>query len=636
LPLGACGSARGALCLGFADERIADCQERDFLLLVARYAGQAIERSHLLETERTLRAQSEAAAARLELSSRASSAFAAAGPQLEELFRAIAEQVTADYADGSCIALQSGAVLEVAAVAHRDARAAAQIRESLRAEPLQVGQGLLGEVVRTGEPLLLPEVNPEQLRGSMAVARSAWLERYMPSSLVIVPLRMTGQVIGALAAIRHEPARPFSLDDQRLLEEIAGRAAVAIGSARLHEANEQGRVRAELLYGLAAEVIQAKTLDDVFDAALDGIERALGASRCSILTFDSEGVMRFRAWRGLSARYRAAVEGHSPWQRSIQSPQPIVVPDVLAEPTLQSYAELFQSERIGALGFIPLSSEGRLIGKFMVYYPLPRALSAAELDMAKAIANHVAAAIGRFSALRELEQTVQFNEIFTGMLGHDLRNPLGAIMAAAQMVARRSEPGQLEKPLARIIKSGERMATMIDQLLDFTRVRVGAGIPIDPRPCDLCAIMSQAVDELSHAHPSWRFSLQRGRGDTSGVWDADRILQVFSNLAGNAVQHGSEEHGVSVVFDGSSPDAVGVRIHNGGSIPRELLPRLFEPMAGGDRRRTNSRGLGLGLYISREIVKAHGGEIQVATAEDGTSFTLRLPRVAPGAEGPRS
>jgi PAS domain S-box-containing protein len=633
LPLGTRGTTRGALGLCFADERSHDPLERDFLLLVARYAGQAIERSKLLETERALRAQSEAAAARLALSSRASSAFVAAGPQLGKLFRAVVQHVIVDYADASCIALRAGAELEVMAVAHRDADAAAQIRESLRAQPLRMGEGLLSEVVHSGTPLLFSEVNPERLRRSVTAAHAAWIERYMPSSLVIVPLRMAGEVIGALAAMRHDPAPQFSRDDQHLLEEIAGRAAMAIGAARLHEANEQGRVRAELLYELAAEVIRAKTVDDVFGAALAGIERALGASRCSILTFDAEGVMRFRAWRGLSDSYRAAVEGHSPWPRSEQSPEPIVVPDVLAEASLSSYAELFQSERIGALGFIPLVSEGRLIGKFMVYYPLPRALSAAELDMAKAIANHVAAAIGRFAALRELEQTVHFNEIFTGMLGHELRNPLGAIMAAAQMAARRCDQGQLDKPLARIINSGERMATMIDQLLDFTRVRVGAGIPIDPRASDLCAIMGQAVDELSHAHPTWRFSIQRA-GDTTGVWDTDRILQVLSNLVGNAVQHGSVEHGVSVIFDGSSPDVVSVRIHNMGTIPAELLPRLFEPMAGGDRRRTNSRGLGLGLYISREILRAHGGDVQVASsAAEGTSFTLRLPRVAPGAEG---
>jgi len=632
LPLGARGVTRGAMVLCFADDRANDALERDLSLLVARYAGQAIERVRLLQAERALRTQSEAAAARLSLSSRASSAFAEAGPQLGELFRTIAHQVTVDYADGSCIALSSGSQLSVVGVAHRDPAAMAQIRESLLDEPPRMGQGLLSRVVRTGKPLLIAEVDPERLRRAITAPSAGWIERYMPSSLLIVPLRIAGRVVGALSAIRHEPALPFSLDDQRLLEEIADRAGVAIAAARLHEANEQGRVRAELLYGLAAGVIRAKTVDEVFDVALDGIERALGASRCSILAFDADGVMRFRAWRGLSDRYRAAVEGHSPWKRDAPSPEPIVVPDVLAEASLGAYTELFRSEGIGALGFIPLVCEGRLIGKFMVYYPEARQLSAAELDMARAIANHVAAAIGRFTALRELEQTVRFNEIFTGMLGHDLRNPLGAIMAAAQMAARRSEQSLLEKPLGRIIKSGERMATMIDQLLDFTRVRVGAGIPIEPRPCDVSTIMNQAVDELSHAHPNWCFSLSRSAGDLAGVWDADRILQVFSNLVGNAVQHGAAEPGVSVFFDGSRPGAVSVRVHNMGNIPAELLPRLFEPMAGGDRRRVNTRGLGLGLYISREIVRAHGGEIQVVTsAAEGTSFTVSLPRGVPAA-----
>jgi signal transduction histidine kinase len=146
--------------------------------------------------------------------------------------------------------------------------------------------------------------------------------------------------------------------------------------------------------------------------------------------------------------------------------------------------------------------------------------------------------------------------------------------------------------------------------------------------------MRQAVDELSDTHADWHFSFERD-GDTLGVWDSDRILQVFSNLVANAVQHGSREHGVRVRMGGSEPDVVSVRIHNMGAIPTLVLPRLFEPMAGGDRRRSNSRGLGLGLYISREIVKAHGGEIQVDTSpEGGTTFSVRLPRVARAPGGP--
>jgi PAS domain S-box-containing protein len=467
--------------------------------------------------------------------------------------------------------------------------------------------------------------------------------------IACLPLMVEGKARGVIAftfddaRINDRAERDFLLlvarysgqavERLRLLE---NERALRAQAEALHEANEQARARAELLYELAAEVIRSKNLNDVFDAAIAGIERALGASRCSILAFDNDGVMRFRAWRGLSDHYRAAVEGHSPWHRDNPDPQPIVVPDVHADPGLSAYRPLFESEGIGALGFIPLTWQGQLTGKLMVYYPAPRALSAAELDLAKAIANHLAAALGRFAAVRELEETVHFNEIFTGMLGHDLRNPLGAIMAAAQIAERRSEGEQLKRPLSRILSSGGRMAKMIDQLLDFTRVRVGDGIPIDARGVDVVPILKQVMDEVGLAHPDWQIRLEHQGGDTLGVWDADRISQIFSNLVANAVQHGVLEQGVTVRVDGNDPGNVSVQVHNRGTIPPGILPHLFEPMAGGDRRREKSRGLGLGLYISREILKAHGGTIRVETGSDaGTTFAVVLPRT-PAPPKPRA
>lgn len=636
LPLVSQCVARGCIVFSFADERILEPRERDFLLLVVRYAGQALERLLLLEAERGLRTQSDAAAARLALLARASSAFAVASPLLGNLFGAIAEQVTSGYADGCCIVVRSGQAqdrLELAAVSHRDPLAVESYRETLATQPFELGRGLLGTVAETGKPVLLGRVDQALIQHAASPSTVRWLEQHPPASIVVVPLKASGSSVGspplgALAALRHEPCRPFGSDDQSLLAELADRASVAIAAGQLYDANEQARVRAELLYALAARVIRAKTLEEVFDAALDGIERALGANRCSILAYDEHGVMRFLAWRGLSAHYRARVEGHSPWPRSTPNPEPLIVPDVLADPELRGFAPLFESEKIGALGFIPLVSEGRLVGKFMVYYPLPRALSAAELDMARAIANHLAAAMGRFSALRELEQTVRFNEIFTGMLGHDLRNPLNAIMTAAEIAERRSNDALLARPLARILNSGARMAKMIDHLLDFTRVRVGAGIPIEPHAADAAQIVRQAIDEIVDAHPGSRIGLVQ-HGVMHVLWDSDRILQVLSNLLANAVHHGDPAHGVDVSIDASAANQVNISIHNMGAVPAELLPRLFEPMTGGDRRRASSRGIGLGLYISREIAKAHAGSIAVETSlERGTRFIVRLPRVA--------
>jgi signal transduction histidine kinase len=396
--------------------------------------------------------------------------------------------------------------------------------------------------------------------------------------------------------------------------------------------NHQARERAELLYRLVGGVVDANTVDDVFAAALDAIGTALQAPRASILVFDRQGTMRFRAWRGLSESYRHAVEGHSPWARDAQNPPPIAVTDVETDPTMTAYLPLFRAEGIGALAFIPLLAGGRLIGKFMVYYDRSRALSAHELGLGIAIANHVASAIVRYSAVQELEQAVRFNEMFTAILGHDLRNPLGGILATAEMAIRRPESDRFLKPLGRIIASGKRMARMIDQLLDFTRARVGTGIPLELKRIDVVPLARQVLDELAVAHREWPFRIDHV-GDTGGVWDDDRLCQVFSNLVGNAIQHGVAEHGVEVHIDGSAAHAIRIRVRNMGAIPAELIPRIFDPLTGGERRREKSNGLGLGLFITQQIAKAHGGQVEVMSTEaEGTTFSVLLPRIALGGE----
>jgi len=170
------------------------------------------------------------------------------------------------------------------------------------------------------------------------------------------------------------------------------------------------------------------------------------------------------------------------------------------------------------------------------------------------------------------------------------------------------------------------MARMIDQLLDFTRLRVGAGLPLEPKPCDLLPVLKQMADEVEHANPGWRVRLEL-EGHGAGAWDLDRLSQVFSNLIGNAVQHGSVDSGVKIRVDGSAEDHLRLEVQNAGSIPPGLIGKLFEPMAGGERKSERSSGLGLGLFITKQIVEAHGGTIQVFSEETaGTRFVVVLPR----------
>jgi signal transduction histidine kinase len=397
-----------------------------------------------------------------------------------------------------------------------------------------------------------------------------------------------------------------------------------VGTLTLLSSSDVRRTQAELLFGLARAVIVAERVEDVYSAALDALDHGLRTPRASVLTYGSDSIMRFRAWRGLSDEYRAAVEGHSPWARDTRDAEAIDVPDVAADPHLAPMLPVFRAEGIAALAFIPLIRGSQLIGKFMLYQDAPRALTSAELDLARAIADHVAAAVARFTALDELRANLHFHEMFVGILGHDLRNPLNAIVTSAQLALMRSSNEKLTKPLSRILTSSGRMSRMIDQVLDFTRMRVGGGIPIEPRPMDVVPVLRQILDELEDAHPDRALRLA-ATGNTTGSWDADRLAQVFSNLVANALQHGDIAGPVHVRVDGTAPDEVRVAIHNLGVIPPAYRSGLFEPMSGRDRG--GARGLGLGLYITREVVQSHGGNITVLTDPvDGTTFAVTLPR----------
>jgi signal transduction histidine kinase len=304
------------------------------------------------------------------------------------------------------------------------------------------------------------------------------------------------------------------------------------------------------------------------------------------------------------------------------------VPDVETDASLTAFLPLFREEGIGSVAFIPLVTRGRLIGKFMVYYDNAHRYSDQEVELASSIANHLASVTARFGAIAKLEDTIRYNELFAGILAHDLRNPLGAMMTAAQsiLLRREGEQDSNARPASRIMTSGQRMMRMIDQLLDVTRARAGGGIELDPRDTNLGDLCSQAIDELELAFPQWTIR-HESIGELDGTWDPDRLLQVVSNLASNAGQHGRPEGMVDITIDGRSPDTVTLAVHNGGVISPSLIPTLFDPFRGSRQRRDVSRGLGLGLFIVKEIARAHGGSVEVSSLpESGTTFTVRLPR----------
>jgi signal transduction histidine kinase len=239
------------------------------------------------------------------------------------------------------------------------------------------------------------------------------------------------------------------------------------------------------------------------------------------------------------------------------------------------------------------------------------------------------------AAREEAERAVRFNEMFVGMLGHDLRNPLGAIAMGATYIARSSPNEKITRTTTRILASTSRMSSMVEQLLDFSRIRLGRDLPLQAIRIDLAELCARVKDELEAAHPECSIALELD-GSALGTWDYERLLRVFGNVVGNAVAHGAPGHGVSIRIDGRDPDLVATAVHNAGAIPPETLAVLFEPFRGTSRQH-HTQGLGLGLFITRQIVHAHGGTIEAASTEaSGTSIRIALPRAAPPAEAGRS
>ncbi|HUQ47682.1 MAG TPA: sensor histidine kinase [Gemmatimonadaceae bacterium] len=223
-------------------------------------------------------------------------------------------------------------------------------------------------------------------------------------------------------------------------------------------------------------------------------------------------------------------------------------------------------------------------------------------------------------------------EMFLAMLGHDLRSPLSAIIMSAEFML---ETGELTEPhlslTSRVSSSAHRMEHMIGDLLDFTRSRLGGGIPIERAEMSIEKAVHDVVDEIAAAHPDRVIKID-ARGGHKGSWDCERISQVLSNLIGNAVEHGEPGGTIEVTVAGDDKE-VTVAVHNlGAPIPPEQLNGLFGPMKAKDITGSAagpSGNLGLGLYIAERIVSAHGGTMEVDSSKDaGTTFTVHLPRVA--------
>lgn len=226
--------------------------------------------------------------------------------------------------------------------------------------------------------------------------------------------------------------------------------------------------------------------------------------------------------------------------------------------------------------------------------------------------------------------------LFLAILGHDVRSPLGAVSMGAQVLLQdQTLPAKVLEVGLRIFNSCKRVDEIVRDLLDFSTSHLGDGIPIDPYTVDLSEICLNVVDEARTFHPDRKIELVC-EGTLTGVWDGPRLAQAFANLISNAIQHGKPEGTICVAINGGDADVSFEVTNEADIIAPAKLRTLFDPVKSfairppSERTMARVQNLGLGLYVVKEIVKAHEGQISVSSTEDtGVKFSVSLPRLQP-------
>lgn len=395
----------------------------------------------------------------------------------------------------------------------------------------------------------------------------AYIERFGLRGLAILPFPIRGPVQGVITLTRDRMSQPFDADDLAAITTCIEYASLAVQNATRFHAEQAARAQLDAIVGHAPIGI-------VFADATGALTLANPAASRMI-----PGIAEGQQVESVPPLARA-------WGQDGEARHEVVL-------------------ETGVLAVTCVSVTGDHAGRVFAIEDVS--------------ASHAMNA--------DRERVAAFQEQMLGIVGHDLRNPLGAIMTSAEMLAMEHlDPAMLPRIAARIRSSGKRMTGIVNQLLDVTRARLGTGIPLSLGEVALVPVARGVVDELGIAYPNTKFELDAA--DVSGRWDGDRLGQVISNLGSNAAQYGSSAQPVRVTIRRTPTHAV-IAVHNAlkdRPIPPDQLATLFAPYRrGAGSAQAYRGGLGLGLYITSEIVRAHAGAITAASDETGTTFTVELP-----------
>lgn len=497
---------------------------------------------------------------------------------------------------------------------------------------LKIGEGVTGWVAKTGKPLLVGDVrhSPHYIK----------LKAEIKSELA-VPLAIGGEIVGVIN-VDCNRLHAFDEGDRELLTAIAAQSAKVMQAAQLYEENRLKAERLDTVFKVAGTLVTEPTLENVLRRIADEVRRLMDVRVCSIMLLDdARENLEIKAVSGkvVSAyadRQRIPLEG-SVIGEAISSRRPVFVPDVRKEKRYK-LSQLASESGLCSLLSIPMIFLGHAIGVFNIYSAEPCEFSDDDVALMRTFAGHAAVAIvnaQRYARIFETEELLRESEKFqllgllSAEIAHEVRNPLTSLrLLAHTMQNDESASDQMRFDLEIMDRKLNHINRIVDQVLDFSRARQG-----EPRELDLHRILDDVSMLVGHKAARMKLEVHTTNARTLPKLKADpgQIEQAILNLAINGLE-AMRDQGTLLTISTKlvrrrGKDWVRVRIQDEGcGIPEEEISSIFEPFFS-----RSDGGTGLGLSVTRRIVREHGGELKVKSAlNEGTTFDILLPSAGPG------
>jgi PAS domain S-box-containing protein len=594
IPLLVKGKAFGALGLSFAEVRAYRDEDKSFILSLAQQCAQALERARLYEVERVARDEAENARQRFEFLAQASITLSSSLDYSTTL-ASVARLAVPHVADWCSVYIvdEAGAA-RLLAVAHVDPEKVALAHELNARYPLdpEAATGV-PRVLRTSDPELIPYIPDELLAASTPdqdLLRT--LRELGLVSAMTVPLVARGRVLGAITFISAESEHRYGEQDLALAVDLAGRAAVAVDNARLLRETQRGALEREAILGQIADGIVIGDASGNAVYANEVAQRLLGIPDC--VSSPSDLLSNIDSFKPDGMPFASE---ELPLVRAILRDETIVNEDVLLR-------RPDGSELIIECSATPVIGDDSLkMGGVVSFRDV--------------------------TTKRTLERQ---KDDFLSAAAHDLKTPLTTIKGLAQILSRRAErantpeTNKLVDGLGRIDATATRMSSLINELLDISRVQMGRELDLVRSETDLVALVRLIASEQQNTTEQHDVSVSVLFPDIKGEWDADRLERAITNLVSNAITYspGGGHVQITVGLDGPNPAKAVVRVDDEGvGIPEQDLPFVFERFHRGSNVAGRIPGTGIGLAGAREIIQQHGGQI-TAYPRDGRGTTLEV------------